>query len=127
MTTSLEVISPGMYTLLVDHGRPRTRSLGVPVSGAADRFSLAIGNALVGNEPDTAALEISSGGVVLRTDGPLACSLVGAPFDARIGRGSVRANSCFPLKTGDELAISGTRSGARAYLCIRHGIDAPLI
>src|SRR2546421_511911 len=56
---TLRVIEPGLYTLLVDFGRPGTRSLGVPVGGAADRSALVLGNALVGNPPDSAALEIS--------------------------------------------------------------------
>ena len=55
---TLKMLSPGLCTLRVDRGRPRTRSLGVPVGGAADSFSLALGNALVGNPPDTTALEV---------------------------------------------------------------------
>src|SRR5262249_15766139 len=63
---TLSVLEPGLCTLVVDFGRPRTRSLGVPVGGAADRSALAIGNALVGNEPDAAALEISLAGPTLQ-------------------------------------------------------------
>ena len=33
---SLRVLEPGLQTLVVDLGRPGTRSLGVPVGGAAD-------------------------------------------------------------------------------------------
>ena len=62
---SLRVLDPGLYTLLVDFGRPHCRSLGVPVGGAADRESLAIGNALVGNPPGAAALEITLAGPTL--------------------------------------------------------------
>ena len=124
MTATLHVLSPGLCTLIVDRGRPRTRSLGVPVGGAADCFALAIGNALVGNEPDAAALEIALGGPVLRADAPLACALVGAPFEVRNGRRILRANSRFTLDRDEELVIAGTPVGARAYLCVRHGIDA---
>ena len=77
---SLTLLSAGLHVLVVDHGRPRSRSLGVPVGGTADRFSLALGNALVGNAPDTAALEISLLGPLLQSDAPLACILYGAPF-----------------------------------------------
>src|SRR5689334_13209480 len=77
----LIVSSPGLCTLIVDHGRPRWRSLGVPVGGAADRFALAIGNALVDNSPDAAALEISLHGPTLTTDDDVACVLYGAPFE----------------------------------------------
>src|SRR5262245_23994325 len=78
---SLKVLSPGLSTLVVDQGRPRYRSLGVPVGGAADRSALVLGNALVGNPPDAAALEISLAGPVLWAEGELACVVYGAPFD----------------------------------------------
>jgi antagonist of KipI len=54
---TLRVLAPGLSTLVVDFGRPGYRSLGVPVGGAADRAALALGNGLVGNPPDAAALE----------------------------------------------------------------------
>ena len=45
-----------------DLGRIGWQALGVPVSGALDGFSLRLGNALVGNPPETAALEILHSG-----------------------------------------------------------------
>src|ERR1700689_3439577 len=80
---TLQVLTPGLHTLLVDFGRPGSRSLGVPVGGAADRFALAIGNALVGNPPNTPALEVSLFGPTLTADQPIACVLFGAPFALR--------------------------------------------
>ncbi len=43
-SATLTVLSPGLSTLVVDGGRPRTRGLGVPVGGAADPFAFALGN-----------------------------------------------------------------------------------
>src|SRR5439155_9458880 len=77
---SLRVLDPGLYTLVVDFGRPHCRSLGVPVGGAADRTSLTLGNTLVGNPPDAAALEFSLLGPTLEADCELACVIYGAPF-----------------------------------------------
>jgi 5-oxoprolinase (ATP-hydrolysing) subunit C len=119
------VLSPGLCTLLVDRGRPRTRSLGVPVGGAADRFSLALGNALVGNPPDAPALEVCLSGPVLRADEDLACVLFGAPFELSAGRHRLTAGKTFTLHTGDELSIHGTAERARAYLCVAGGLDGP--
>src|SRR5262245_17836891 len=81
---SLRVLEPGLHSLVVDAGRPRSRSLGVPVGGAADRFSLAIGNALVGNSPEAAALEITLAGPTVQSDCDLACVVFGAMFDASV-------------------------------------------
>ena len=53
---SLRILSPGTFSLLVDGGRPATRGFGIPVGGPADRASLMLGNALVGNPPLAPAL-----------------------------------------------------------------------
>jgi len=121
------VLSPGLCTLLVDSGRPRTRSLGVPVGGAADGSSLAIGNALVGNPADAPALEVCLSGPVLRADEDLACVLFGAPFELSAGRHRLTAGKTFTLHPGEELSIHGTPERARAYLCVVGGIDGPAI
>jgi antagonist of KipI len=124
---SLHVLEPGLFSLIVDLGRPHTRSLGVPIDGAADRTSLMLGNVLLGNLPDAAALEISLTGPTLRADGELACVVYGAPFDLRCGVRPVRVGQTFTLHAGEVLRIAGTREGMRAYLCVRGGIQAPLI
>ncbi|MGL4553604.1 MAG: biotin-dependent carboxyltransferase family protein [Gemmataceae bacterium] len=120
---TLRVLSPGLHSLVVDGGRPRTRSLGVPVGGAADRFALAVGNALVGNPPDAAALEITLAGPTVVADVTLGCVVFGAPFDL----GPHHAGTTFTLRPGDVLKVGGTRAGARAYLCVAGGIDAPAV
>src|SRR5262245_40095957 len=102
---TLKILSPGLCTLLVDRGRPRTRSLGVPVGGATDCFSLALGNALVGNPPDTPALEVCLSGPVLRADEDLACVLFGAPFEMSAGRHRLVAGKTFTLRAEEELSI----------------------
>lgn len=124
---TLAVANPGLCTLIVDHGRPRSRSLGVPVGGAADRFALAIGNALVGNPEDAAALEISLHGPTLTADEDIACVLYGAPFDMTLGGRIQETGKTFSLSRGEELRIGGTPSGMRAYLCVRGGLHTPFV
>lgn len=125
--TRLTVRKPGLSTLVVDLGRPHTRSLGVPVGGAADRTALTLGNALVGNPPTAAALEISLAGPTLGSHGEVACVLYGAPFTLSSDRQALTAGTTFTLQPGEELQIGGTRTGLRAYLCVRGGIQLPLI
>lgn len=124
---TLTVLSPGLHTLVVDAGRPRSRGLGVPVGGAADRFALALGNALVGNPPDAAALEVSLVGPTLVADAPLACVLYGAPFALATSLRPLLTGTTFPLAPGEELRVGGTSRGMRAYLCVGGGLDAPAV
>ena len=124
---SLIVLDPGLASRIVDMGRPRSRSLGVPVSGAADRRSLALGNSLVGNPPDAAALEITLVGPRLRADADVGCVIVGAPFDAWRDGAPVGVRHTFTLHPGQELRVGGTRGGARTYLCVCGGFQSPMI
>jgi biotin-dependent carboxylase-like uncharacterized protein len=121
----LRVLATGLPALVVDLGRPRWRSLGVPVGGAADRRALALGNGLVGNPPGAAALEITLSGPTLEATGDLGCVVFGAPFDLASDRQYLTAGTTFTLRSGERLRIGGTPRGARAYLCVRGGIQAP--
>lgn len=126
----LRVLEPGLYTLIVDFGRPRTRSLGVPVGGAADRTSLALGNALVGNPVDAPALEMSLAGPFVEATCELACVVYGAAFslhsDCRPW-GILQAGKTFTLAAGERLHVEGPSRGMRAYLCVRGGLGANAI
>ena len=124
---SLTVLDPGLYSLIVDLGRPSTRALGVPVGGAADRAALALGNALVGNPPAAAALELALRGPTVRADRRTACVVFGAPFALAVAGRPLPTGTTFTLNPGDELRVGGTPAGARGYLCVAGGFDAPLI
>jgi biotin-dependent carboxylase-like uncharacterized protein len=99
----------------------------VPVGGAADRFALDIGNALVGNPPGTAALEISLNGPTLTSDSDVACVFYGAPFEMTLDGTACDVGKTFTLHRGAVLRIGGTASGMRAYLCVRGGLQTPMV
>jgi antagonist of KipI len=124
---ALRVLEPGLCTMLVDQGRPRARSLGVPLGGAADRTCLALGNALAGNPADATALEITLAGPTLQAECDVGAILFGAPFELRIGRQQLRPNATFTLRSGEVLRINGTPRGMRGYLCVRGGFEGPSI
>jgi antagonist of KipI len=124
---SLRVLEPGLQTLVVDHGRPGSRSLGVPLGGAADRSSLSLGNALVGNPPDAAALEFGLAGPTLQAGCELGCVVYGAPFEVYRGGERLPVGRTFTIHQGEVLRIAGTPVGMRAYLCVRGGIRSPIV
>ena len=124
---SLHVLDAGLASRVVDLGRPATRNLGVPVGGAADRAALALANALVGNPPAAAALEVCMKGPVLRADARLGCVLFGAPFSLASARQPLAAGTSFVLEAGEEIHVGGTGQGMRAYLGVRGALLAPAI
>jgi antagonist of KipI len=101
--------------------------LGVPVGGAADRFSLVLGNALAGNQAQAAALEITLAGPTVEAEADLACVVFGAPFSLSGDRQELEVGKTFTLKAGKRLQIGGTPTGARGYLCVRGGFLTPLV
>jgi antagonist of KipI len=124
---TLHVVDPGLYTMVVDRGRQGSRSLGVPVGGAADQAALAVGNALVGNPPDAAALEITLAGPTLTAACELACVVHGAPFALTSDRQPLTAGKTFTLEPGERLQVGSTATGMRAYLCVRGGLQTPAL
>jgi biotin-dependent carboxylase-like uncharacterized protein len=124
---TLRVLEPGLCSLVVDQGRPRSRSLGVPAGGAADRSALAIGNAMLGNGPAAAGVEITLVGPALSAAQRIGAVVVGAPFQLRSGRQPLSANKAFTLEAEEELHVGGTPYGARAYLCVVGGFQTALV
>jgi biotin-dependent carboxylase-like uncharacterized protein len=124
---SLEVLDPGWASRIVDMGRPNCRGLGVPVGGAADRTALALGNALVANPSDAAALEVCLRGPRLRAAADVACVVYGAPFECTGTTPGLSTRKTFTLRAGEEFHVGGTPQGMRAYLCVRGGFQTPEI
>ncbi len=122
---SLVAREPGLQSLLVDFGRTRSRSRGVPLGGAADRAAITLGNALVGNPPRAVALEVAFAGPTLEALHPTACVIFGAPFQSTVNGTPIHAGVTLTLEPGDVLRVGGTSTGARAYLCVAGGFDAP--
>jgi allophanate hydrolase len=79
MTPALRILAPGVQTTVQDLGRPGYRSQGVPLAGVLDREALRLVNALLGNDPGEAALEIRLTGPRLQAEGaPVRLALDGA-------------------------------------------------
>jgi len=124
---SFIVLEPGLYSLLVDQGRPRQRSLGVPIGGAADREAWALGNALIGNPPGSVALEVTLYGPRLKALKTVGAVVYGAPFRVEKNGQRLRPGVPFTVQKDDELLIAETMTQLRAYLCVTGGFASPLI
>jgi biotin-dependent carboxylase-like uncharacterized protein len=122
----LVVVNPGLCTTVQDLGRPGYAAWGVSAGGAFDRGSAELANALVGNSPLCAVLEMTLLGGTYQADGPLAMALAGAPIDARVVEGdgsehSLRFPASFSVRDGAKLVLGQTTLGARTYLAVRGG------
>jgi antagonist of KipI len=122
----MEVLEPGLFTTVQDLGREGYGPLGVSASGAADAVSLRVGNRLLGNAESAAALEMTLlGGTFAFPDGAL-LALTGSDFGATLDGKPVETWTAFEAHRGQVVRVGPTRSGARAYLCVRGGIEVKL-
>ena len=129
---ALIVVQPGASTTVQDRGRVGFREFGVPPGGAFDRASLDLANALLGNDPDSAALEMTLVGGIYRAEVSLAIALTGAPMSSLIRDRSgsdrhLQIPRATTLRAGEEIVIGGSPFGVRTYLAVRGGWRTPFV
>ncbi len=123
---SLRVVQAGPLALVEDGGRFGVRHLGVTQSGAADWVSLRWANWLLGNTPNSAALEIViGGGLTLEAESDTTLALAGADLCAELDGEPLEPGGGFRVKAGQRLVFRQPRNGLRAYLAVPGGIDIP--
>ena len=113
---SISVLRPGALTTVQDSGRHGYQHLGLCPGGAMDPVALRFANALVGNSPDEAALEITILGPELTFQKAALVALCGGEF-----RGDFPKHRPVLLAAGARVAIGRAERGARAYLAVAGG------
>lgn len=118
----IEVIKHGLVTSIQDLGRPGYFHLGIPISGAMDRFALRIANLLVGNDERAAGLEAVFVGPNLKFNQEALVSVTGAEVIVKIDDEEQPMWTTLAVKNGQTLSFGGLKSGARIYIAISGGI-----
>ncbi len=124
---TIDVISPGTMSTIQDHpGRVGFWDVGVPPSGPFDSYSFQLGNRLLNNPEDAAGLEITLNGPTLKFNQATQFVLTGADMHAELDGATVDFYEVISVTAGQTLKIGKvTGSGARAYLCIKGGLQCP--
>ena len=122
---AFRIIEPGLLATVQDQGRPGHAAEGVAVSGALDRGALRTANRLVGNGESAAGIEVTLGGFRAVAEVDLAIVVTGAWGPVRLDGHLIDPYSVHSWAAGAELSIDWFDHGARAYLAVRGGIEAP--
>jgi urea carboxylase len=124
---TVEVIAGGTQTTVQDWpGRVGYWAVGVPPSGPMDDRALRLGNRLLGNAESAAALEITMNGPTLRFHAATVVAVTGAALSITLDGEARPMDTVFPIPAGTTLRLGAMAgAGARAYLCLRGGIDLP--
>lgn len=124
---TIEVLDPGFFSTIQDLGRPGWAHLGIATGGAADPLALRIGNAILGNFPGAAALEMTaSGGNFLFLSDALV-AVTGADCQPQVEGLALEMWTARQLVAGQTLTMSACQGNFRSYLCVRGGWNAEKI
>lgn len=124
---TVEVLGGGTQTSVQDYpGRLGYWAVGVPPSGPMDSRALRLGNQLLGNPEGAAGLEVTMSGPTLRFNTDAVIAVTGAVIPLTLDGQAIAMNTSVLVKAGSTLALGTIAgAGARAYLCVRGGIQVP--
>lgn len=122
MSRALEILDPGVQSLLQDPGRLGQLAVGVGRSGAADRAAYRLGARLLGNAEDAAAVEVTLGGLRARARGDLLVCVTGATAPLTVGGHRAAHAAPVHVRDGEEISLGMASAGLRAYLSVRGGL-----
>ncbi|AHK35038.1 allophanate hydrolase [Rhodococcus opacus PD630] len=123
--SEFEVLETGPLSLIQDLGRPGYLSSGVGVSGAADRGSAKLANRLVGNDENSACIEVLMGGLALRAPQVTIVAVTGAPATALLDGIPMGHASVIVMQPGQTLRLQYAQVGLRSYVGVRGGVAVP--
>lgn len=123
----IEILDPGFFATVQDEGRSGFRRIGVPLSGAMDRFALAAANHLVGNLPGAACFEFAMTGGALIADEDLLIAAAGPGWSLEIEGRELPGWMAVKINAGDRFALVTSGKGRWGYLAVHGGLDVPVV
>ncbi len=121
------IVKAGMLATVQARPRFGWQHLGVPPGGAMDDYSFRVANLIVGNDAEEAALEVTLLGPELEFDSQVTIAVCGADLTAQTNGSEIPKITPVDLAAGARVRFGARRSGARAYVAVRGGIDAPVV
>jgi antagonist of KipI len=112
----IEIIHPGIISLVVDGGRYGYREVGIPTSSALDIYALSILNNILGNEGNAPAIEVFGEKFSLRFSKDVCCAIAGAKVRAILSGRPLHSWMSFEARAGEILKIDEIMEGFRYYV-----------
>jgi biotin-dependent carboxylase-like uncharacterized protein len=119
----IEVVAPGLHTLVQDLGRDGYYAIGMPPSGALDQYSHSVANLLVGNDILAATLEATFLGPELLFHGSTTVAVTGATLPVSLDGEPVEQWTPLAVAAGQSLKFGMMTAGCRVYIAVAGGID----
>jgi urea carboxylase len=124
----LEIVKPGLETSIQDYpGRIGYWNQGFPPSGPMDSWSFRLANLLVGNAAGAPGLEAQYMGPTIKFGADATVAVTGADMRPKLDDKSLPMWESVAVKAGQTLILGPAIKGARGYIAVAGGIDAPLM
>ena len=123
----IEILSNGALNLVQDLGRHEFLNIGVSSGGAMDTQALQLANAMVGNQPTDAGIEVSIFPFRVKFLQNTCFSCTGSIGTLKLNDRQHAGWWTAFAQAGDVLSIAPPVHGARAYLAFAGGIEVPLV
>ncbi|MCD2255921.1 biotin-dependent carboxyltransferase family protein [Lactobacillus sp. CC-MHH1034] len=125
---TIEILHPGLFTTIQDIGRPTHQIEGFSESGAMDQLAYQIGNLLLNNPNDAAALEYTGIAPDLLFHTETFIAITGAKLSQpSLNQQPIQQNTVYAVHQGDQLNLGPITAGRFGYLTIAGGIQTPKV
>ncbi len=119
----IKVLQAGLLTTVQDLGRFGFQRYGMVVSGAMDSLALRLGNILLANDENEAALECTMFGPTLSFEERRRIVLTGADLSATLNGLPMPMWKPVLVNAGSILSFGKVRYGCRCYICFEAGLS----
>jgi len=123
LEASLEIVKPGVLSLLQDYGRYGMEHYGITNSGPMDEHAYLWANKLLSNHFNAPQLEICMGGFEARFSQSTVIAICGANLLPTLNRTPIKTWQTHTVKEGDVLRFGGAKEGLYTYLAISGGFN----
>ena len=124
----IRVMKSGLQSTIQDLGRYCYQQYGMPVSGAMDTLALRLGNIILTNAEDEAAIECTLIGPSLFFEENQLICITGANLFPKLNDNAIQMWKPIFVQKGDILSFENSSSnGSRSYICFYGGLNIPVI
>ncbi len=117
----IEIVSPGILSLIQDKGRFGQHGIGLTNGGPMDPEAFKWANRILNNDENATAIEITVGGLKIKSYGNIRVAITGAEVSIKINGQEQAQWQCLDLHMADVLELGYATQGCRIYLAVQGG------
>ncbi|WP_299099704.1 biotin-dependent carboxyltransferase family protein [uncultured Winogradskyella sp.] len=123
----VKILKAGFYSTIQDNGRFGYSSFGVPVSGAMDQKAYNFANTILGNDKNSAVIEMTMVGAEIQFMVPTLVAITGANMTPKLNGIPIDMNTSIVVRVNDVLSCGIAKNGFRTYIAVKGGFLTDLV